>query len=81
MQRVTSDGSNTNDKKDSDSMTGLVNGLDVKKAPSNETSTSQPSSGLIFGYLNLFSDGVVSSIPLFSMFFHADDAWDNFLGV
>jgi len=53
-KRVTSSDSTTDDGKDLNDMNGPV----IKKASSGETSSSLSSSSLIFGYLNLFSDGV-----------------------
>ena len=73
-QRVTPSGTDTDGQKDSDSMNGPV----IMKAPSSQTSSFHSSSSLIFGYLNLFSDGVVSFIPLFSLFSHEGNAYDNF---
>lgn len=61
-QRITSSDSTT-DGKDLNDMNGPVKGPAIKKASAGETSSFLPSSSLIFGYLNLFSDGVVSSIP------------------
>lgn len=57
-KRATRGGSNADDEKASGSLNGHVDGPVIKKASSSETLSSCSSSSLIFGYLNLFSDGV-----------------------
>lgn len=54
FQRISLNGS-VADTKETDSANGDVS---ENKAPSGDV----PSSSLVFGYLNLFSDGVVSSV-------------------